>query len=93
MIYQSRCGKCRARKTFNQDPAHYIERPKCACGGKFYVDRYRQSGAEGKKAECRCGAFPWAIDNAPHRKGSFSHAMQSYCVYAQPSTDSGPHTH
>lgn len=84
MIFQSRCGKCRARKTFKMDPAHYMERPTCECGGKFAVDKYRQSKAEGKKSACRCGAFPWSIDNAPHRRGSFSHATRSYCEYASP---------
>jgi len=82
MIYQARCGKCRSRKTLQQDPGEYLEWPRCSCGGKLYLDRHRQTGKEGKAAACRCEGFPWAIDNAPHRKGSASPSNGWYCVYA-----------
>lgn len=76
-----RCGKCRRRKTFSKDRS--VDRPPCECGGTFGVDQYRQSGAEMKRFGCNCGAFHWSIDNAPHRRGSFSPAVGGFCEYAR----------
>ncbi len=82
MIYQSRCRKCRGRRTLRNDPQGRV---KCPCGGVYVLDKHRQSKAEGKAAACRCNGFPWTLDNAPHRKGSFSHKNRWYCEYARPS--------
>lgn len=89
MIYQSRCRKCRGRKTFKRDPLGISP---CPCGGVYVVDRYRQSKKEGKRSGCRCSGFPWEADNAPHRKGSYSIKNHWYCEYAQPSRHSVPDT-
>jgi len=87
VIYQSRCRKCRGRRTFKQDPQGL--KP-CPCGGVYVVDSYRQSKAEGKRFGCRCSGFPWESAIAPPRKGSYSIKNHWYCEYAQPSQHSVP---
>lgn len=84
--YPCRCRKCGARRTLARRPEEMVNRCKCetctelreqdrdaplhcSCGGTYRVDWYRR-GKEHLKAACYCEGYPWAIDNAPHRRGS-----------------------
>ena len=67
--FPCRCRQCGARRTLGRRPEHHQREPRCNCGGTYRVDWYRRS-KEHLKAACYCDGYPWAIDNAPHRRGS-----------------------
>jgi len=93
--YPCRCRRCGARRTLAREPhlmRNTCRCPECRklreqgreaplhcdCGGTYRVDWYRR-GKEHKRAACYCSGFPWEIDGAPHRKGSFSEANHWNC--------------
>jgi hypothetical protein len=77
--YPVRCTKCRARRTLEKHPLHYVKPPRCKqCKGEMRLDEHRI--AQHKKPAtrrtdpgpvCHCAAAP-ARDgrNMPHRAGS-----------------------
>lgn len=62
MIYQSRCQKCRGRRTLAKHPNDYLRAPKCkSCGGMMVADSYRiliEMPAK-KLSKCYCDGYPF----------------------------------
>jgi len=68
MIYQSRCQKCRGRRTLAKHPNDYLRAPKCkSCGGMMIADAYRIRVEMPMKSIllCDCDAYHF-----PHQVGS-----------------------